>query len=219
MLTLGWPAPTARQNVTWTFVLDEVAPGVTRLLVRVRGGPGYRFHGLPLPLTRLVVRVVHFIMQRKQLLGIASRAESTPGCARDRLRGPSTRTPHGFDHQREGRHDHREGLRHEAPGATYFALTFAVSWAGVLLVVGPGGIPGTVERFMTVGPVMYLAMLAGPSVAGLLMTGLVSGRAGFRELLARLLKWRVGGRWYAVALLTAPLLVMAVSLALSLLSA
>jgi hypothetical protein len=28
-------------------------------------------------LTRLVVRVVHFIMQRKQLLGIRRRAEST----------------------------------------------------------------------------------------------------------------------------------------------
>ena len=60
-----------------TPVLNEVAPGVTRLLVRVRGGPGYRFHGLPRSLTRLVVRVVHFIMQRKQLLGIRRRAEST----------------------------------------------------------------------------------------------------------------------------------------------
>ena len=104
------------------------------------------------------------------------------------------------------------------PVETYFALAFAVSWTGVLLVVGPAGIPGTVERFMTVGPAMYVAMLAGPSVAGLLMTGLVSGRAGFRELLARLVKWRVSGRWYAVALLTAPLLVTAVSLALSTLS-
>ena len=74
-LTLGWLAPDGTLEVTWTFVLDEIAPGVTRLLVRVRGGPGYRFHGLPLFLTRLVVRVVHFIMQRKQLLGIASRAE------------------------------------------------------------------------------------------------------------------------------------------------
>jgi heme exporter protein D len=63
--------------VTWTFVLDEVTPGVTRLIVRARGGPGYRFHGLPLQLTRLVVRVVHFVMQRKQLLGIRRRAEST----------------------------------------------------------------------------------------------------------------------------------------------
>jgi len=49
---------------------------VTRLLVRAKGGPGYRFHGLPLLLTRLVVRVVHFIMQRKQLLGIAKRTEA-----------------------------------------------------------------------------------------------------------------------------------------------
>ena len=78
VLTLGWLAPDGTPEVTWTFVLDEVAPGVTRLLVRVRGGPGYRFHGLPLLLTRLVVRVVHFIMQRKQLLGIRRRAESTP---------------------------------------------------------------------------------------------------------------------------------------------
>jgi hypothetical protein len=72
LLMLGWPAP---NEVTWTFCLDEVEPGVTRLLVRARGGPGYRFHGLPLQLTRVVVRVVHFLMQRKQLLGIAKRAE------------------------------------------------------------------------------------------------------------------------------------------------
>ena len=73
-LILGWPAPDGTTEVTWTFFLEEAA-GVTRLIVRVRAGPGYRFHGLPLLLTRLVVRVVHFIMQRKQLLGIARRAE------------------------------------------------------------------------------------------------------------------------------------------------
>jgi hypothetical protein len=78
VLTLGWLTPDGPPQVTWTFVLDEVVPGVTRLLVRVRGGPGYRFHGLPLPLTKLVIRVVHFIMQRKQLLGIQQRAELTP---------------------------------------------------------------------------------------------------------------------------------------------
>jgi membrane protease YdiL (CAAX protease family) len=104
------------------------------------------------------------------------------------------------------------------PVRTYFALAFAVSWAGVLFVVGPGGIPTTIEHLMTIGPAMYVATLAGPSVAGLLMISLVSGRSGLREVLARLLTWRVGGRWYAVALLTAPFLVMAVSLALSLLS-
>src|SRR4029450_11130294 len=75
MLMLGWPAPNGTVEVTWTFVLEEVPHGGTRLLVRVRGGPGYRFHGLPLLLTRLVVRVVHLIMQRKQLVEIARRAE------------------------------------------------------------------------------------------------------------------------------------------------
>jgi membrane protease YdiL (CAAX protease family) len=65
---------------------------------------------------------------------------------------------------------------------------------------------------------MLLALFAGPSIAGLVMTGLVSGRAGLRELLSRLLRWRVGARWYAAALLTGPVLVAAVLLGLSLLS-
>ena len=104
------------------------------------------------------------------------------------------------------------------PLLTYFALAFAISWGGVLIVVGPGGIPGTTEQLETLFTSVYLAMLVGPSVAGLLLTGLVHGRAGFRELLSRLLRWRVGARWYVVALVTAPLSVMAVLLALSLAS-
>jgi hypothetical protein len=83
-LMLGWLRPDGTPEVTWTFVLDEMGPGVTRLLVRARGGPGYRFYGLPLILTRLAVRVVHFVMQRKQLLGIRRRAESMPAEAIDR---------------------------------------------------------------------------------------------------------------------------------------
>ena len=75
-------------DMTWTFVLDEVAPDVTRLLVRARGGPGYRFFGLPVWLTKPVARVVHVVMQRKQLLGIASGAERrrriAPRCAAGR---------------------------------------------------------------------------------------------------------------------------------------
>jgi membrane protease YdiL (CAAX protease family) len=104
------------------------------------------------------------------------------------------------------------------PLATYFVLTFGISWGGVLLVVAPHGIPGTTEQTDRLFPYVYLAMLAGPSVAGILLTGLVQGRAGLRDLLSRLLRWRVGARWYAVALLAAPLLTLVVLLALSLLS-
>jgi membrane protease YdiL (CAAX protease family) len=104
------------------------------------------------------------------------------------------------------------------PVLTYYALTFALSWGGVLLVIGgPGGIPATPQQFETLFPFVILALLAGPSVSGILLTGLVYGRVGLRELLSRLLRWRVGARWYAVALLTAPLLMTAIPLALSLL--
>ena len=102
------------------------------------------------------------------------------------------------------------------PVRTYFALTFAVSWSGFVLVVGPGGFPGTGSQFDTLVPFVAAAMLAGPSVAGILLTGVVSGRAGLRELLSRLLRWRVRARWYAAALLPAPLLTAAVLFALSL---
>ncbi len=104
------------------------------------------------------------------------------------------------------------------PVLTYYALTFAISWGGVLLVIGgPGGIPGTPEQFKTLLPAVVLAMMAGPSVSGILLTGLFYGKVGLREVLSRLLKLRVAVHWYAVAILTAPLLFMAIPFALSLL--
>lgn len=77
-LVLGWLTPDGAPLVTWAFVLESADDGATRLIVRARGGPGYQFHGLPWWLTKRIVPVVHFIMQRKQLIGIAKRAESAP---------------------------------------------------------------------------------------------------------------------------------------------
>lgn len=105
------------------------------------------------------------------------------------------------------------------PVLSYFTLTFAISWGGMLLVIGgPGRFPTTPEEITRIFPTAYLATVAGPSLTALLLTGLVDGRTGFRTLVSRLLRWRVGVRWYAVALLTAPLSVIATLLALSRLS-
>jgi uncharacterized protein len=105
------------------------------------------------------------------------------------------------------------------PALTYYALVFTISWGGILLVIGgPGAIPGTREQVETLMPLVLVALFAGPSLAGILMTGLVHGRAGFRSLLARMRRSRIGARWYAVALLTGPLLVTMILLGLSLLS-
>ncbi len=105
------------------------------------------------------------------------------------------------------------------PVLAYFILTFLISWGAVLLAIGaPGGMSGTAEQQERLLPIAIVAMLLGPSFSGLLMTGIVSGRAGFREVLSRMRVWRAGARWYAIAVLTAPLAFMVVLLTLSLTS-
>jgi len=74
-LVLGWVSPN-NTLMTWAFVLHATDHRATRLIVRVRVGRGYEFHGLPWWLGKRIAAVIHFIMQRKQLLGIARRAES-----------------------------------------------------------------------------------------------------------------------------------------------
>jgi membrane protease YdiL (CAAX protease family) len=48
-----------------------------------------------------------------------------------------------------------------------------------------------------------LMLLMGhlPAVAAVIVAGLTGGLAGVRDLLGRLIIWRVGGRWYALAIL------------------
>jgi len=105
------------------------------------------------------------------------------------------------------------------PVAAYFALTFVISWGGALVAFGSlagmrGTTPGSDPRF----PYALIAMLAGPSVSGILLTALVSGRVGLRDFLSRAGTWRVGVVWYAVAIMTAPILMLATLLGLSLTS-
>jgi uncharacterized protein len=102
---------------------------------------------------------------------------------------------------------------------SYFVLTFAVSWGGLLAIGGPGGTSSdTAWQSDPRLPLMILAMLGGPSVAGILLTTLLYGRMGLRELVSRLLRWRVGVLWYVVALLVAPLVYTVVHFTLSLVS-
>lgn len=109
----------------------------------------------------------------------------------------------------------------------FYALVFAIGVAPTLIFVGPGAFLGTTNFLGTdaeltsaadLDPLMYLVLLTGPpslALVAILVIALAFGRAGLRDLRLRLFRWRVGLRWYAVALLTAPLLWTAILAGLS----
>jgi membrane protease YdiL (CAAX protease family) len=65
---------------------------------------------------------------------------------------------------------------------------------------------------------VYLAMLTGPPIAGIVLTRVVDGADGLNAYRQRLFKWNVDAGWYAVALLTAPLVLTTTLIVLSLVS-
>lgn len=97
------------------------------------------------------------------------------------------------------------------PVLLYFSLAFLFSFGAILAAVGRDGFPVTEGQL----PVLIVAMLLGPSLAAVLAALVSSGKGGVRDLVARLAHWRVDLKWYAVALLTAPLSAAVVLLILS----
>jgi CAAX protease family protein len=92
------------------------------------------------------------------------------------------------------------------PILTYYALTFAISWGALaVLMAGWTGIVPTEQLATSLRPVIFLITIAGPAIAGLVLTGLVDGKDGYRGFVARLRRWRIGVGWWAFAVLTGPL--------------
>jgi membrane protease YdiL (CAAX protease family) len=101
-------------------------------------------------------------------------------------------------------------LRHQV--AAYFLLTFALSWTGALAVVAPHLVRRETLPQMT-GILMFPAMLLGPSLAGVVLTGIADGRPGLRILLWHLLRVKFPAYYYDVLLLP-PLLILAMLICL-----
>jgi len=103
------------------------------------------------------------------------------------------------------------------PVSSYYLLVFAISWGGILILIGgPDYIPGTKEQAEKLFVPALLIMFAGPFISGILMNFLFDGKEGLRKLLSRFLRWRTEGRWYAIAVFTGPILVATVLFGLSL---
>jgi uncharacterized protein len=105
--------------------------------------------------------------------------------------------------------EHRNVLaRH--PLVSYFLIAFAWSWALLLSVVlskeGLGLLPYGVSRALA--DLIAPASLLGPSLAALIVTGTTEGGAGIGRLLRRIVRWRVGFRWYLFALVGLPVVMV-----------
>lgn len=95
----------------------------------------------------------------------------------------------------------RRSLIARRPLATFFALAFGLTWA--FLIADALGSRGLIPFRLTLsGPGLALALLMsyGPTIAALLVAGAAEGLAGIRALLGAAVRWRVGLRWYALAL-------------------
>jgi uncharacterized protein len=117
----------------------------------------------------------------------------------------------------KGTSDIFKNLIFRHPVVTYYFVTFLISWGGLVLIIGG---PDRITSQPTNAPFLplYFATIAGPGIAGVLLTGLYNGKKGYREFFSRLAKWRVQVKWYAVALLAGPFTVFTALLALSLFS-
>lgn len=93
------------------------------------------------------------------------------------------------------------------PLYSYFLMAFAISWGGSLVVAGPPFLRG--EEISTTNVLlMLLFMLAGPSVAGILLTYIEDGKEGLHNLFRRLRHWNISIKWYGFALLIPPVIIL-----------
>jgi len=111
-------------------------------------------------------------------------------------------------------------LVHRFPLTVFFALAYGLSWAAwtpyILSANGLGWIP---LRFPEVlGTSQLLGMLPGaylgPLTAAFVVTAAAEGRTGLRSWSQRLVRWRVGWRWYLFVLTGVPATILLATYAL-----
>ena len=99
--------------------------------------------------------------------------------------------------------------------ASFFVLTFFISWIGILLVSLQTGIPASENDFNQLLPVAMIPYLLGPGIASLVLTLVIDGKKGLKRILKKLVHWKFEPKWYVISVLILPVLSICVLFFLS----
>ena len=90
------------------------------------------------------------------------------------------------------------------PVVAFLVMLYAITWTILLPVVLQGrgllALPIDLSEGLAFQAVLAFASILGIALPAFLVTAAISGKAGVRDLLSRCLRWRVGVRWYLLAL-------------------
>lgn len=87
------------------------------------------------------------------------------------------------------------------PVAAFVLMAFVFGWGGVLpLLLSESGPFGVVSIELPYQPFPAILSIFGLALPAFLVTAAKDGREGVRDLLSRMLRWRVGVHWYLLAL-------------------
>jgi uncharacterized protein len=81
------------------------------------------------------------------------------------------------------------------PVVAFFVLAYAISWVWVIPWAATGHTVYEGEGWPT-----HFPSLLGPMLAAFAVTAWTAGQVGVRDLLARMVRWRIGWRWWLAVL-------------------
>ena len=90
------------------------------------------------------------------------------------------------------------------PVAAFLIMLYAITWAVFAPVILQGRgllqLPIDLSEGLAFNAVVAIASIFGVALPAFVVTAATGGKHGVRDLLGRSLKWRVGARWYLIAL-------------------
>jgi membrane protease YdiL (CAAX protease family) len=93
--------------------------------------------------------------------------------------------------------------RHPLPA--YFIMAFAGTWILVIpLLLSQKGLGLLALPDVVAFALYFLAAYTGPFASAFIVAGVNDGKAGVRQLLRRIVRWRVGIQWYLLVLIGYP---------------